>query len=520
MSGLWQAFRDAGLLPARAGEEPSIPSPEWGDDTLDVLLAIWRSSAGVCRGSAARSRERVVERLEQWRAHGARLTWGVPGASATVGKAWLGVRLAWWPNGVPRGRRIGLVSSRLGGDLGHRQSWFAALRTACLHLDVRHDLLLTARSITTQRFVRRAAELFGIRVVEITVGNEQKRASCHRWGQCVLARDPEGQESIPQVWLSPASSSLQPPEQSLVKLPVADRVVFALSERLIVLSARAQGNVARLVAHRLAAGNFPSASVYLALGPDLVAPRLAVPWMASGAVGWHLRAVPPADGGWIQPPWNMVRSRNRSAPIRKIPRRPDWSLLTHWTRQPSGPWPDQSADDYLDDLILDRGGVDHSALAALCRIVRTRELIATGTLIRGGVRMVCFTEVSLEELPRLRSFRSHLSRWDFEWYGICIDRTWIAARGGRPVRYGERDEWILLSAEERPYFQPRFSRTRGGRIIDWSIEREWRHAGDLSLDQLPAEAALVFVPEVGEARKIAPISPWPVIVLQPGASRY
>ncbi len=519
MSGLWQAFCDAGLLPDRPGDALCLPDPEWGCDVLDSLLTIWRSRERAGQGAAGRSRGRVVRRLEQWQSQGARLTWGVP--DSAVARSWLGSRLAWWPQGVPSGRRIGLVSSRLGRDLSQRQPWFAALRTACLHVDARHDHLVTARSITTQRYVQRAARLFGIEVFEIAVGEDGKVGSGRRWGRAVLASDPEQPVPRPRVSFAPLPASPQPSDAPfLVDLPLADRAVVALSERLIVLSARPRGNVQRLVDQRLRETGFSAASVYLALGPHLVPPEFALPWMASGAVGWHLHPPVSEQGDASPAPWNVARPRTRSAPIRKLPHRQDWSLLTHWTRQQAGPWPDQSPDDYLDDLILDRGGADHSALAALCRIVRTRRLLATNTLIRGGSRMVCFTEVPLEQLPHLRAFRSHLSRWDFERYGICIDRSWLEQSGGRPVRYGGPDEWHTLPEAERPYFQPRFSRNRGREPVDWSIEREWRHPGDLSLEQLPADAALIFVPEVGEARKIATISPWPVIVLPSGTSRY
>ena len=46
--------------------------------------------------------------------------------------------------------------------------------------------------------------------------------------------------------------------------------------------------------------------------------------------------------------------------------------------------------------------------------------------------------------------------------------------------------------------------------IDWTIEREWRHIGDLDLSQLPRECGLIFVPNYATARHIATVSSWPI----------
>ena len=82
---------------------------------------------------------------------------------------------------------------------------------------------------------------------------------------------------------------------------------------------------------------------------------------------------------------------------------------------------------------------------------------------------------------------------------------------GRPVRYGSRTELAALSPAERPYFQLRYSGRRNR--YDWSVEREWRHVGNLPLDDLPIDAALVFVPHRNAAESLLAVSPWPIVVL-------
>jgi hypothetical protein len=83
------------------------------------------------------------------------------------------------------------------------------------------------------------------------------------------------------------------------------------------------------------------------------------------------------------------------------------------------------------------------------------------------------------------------------------------------VRYGEELLWERLSEQERPFFQ--LSRTRGARqAMDWTVEREWRHIGDVALGRLPRDAVFLFVPSEAEARRLARISPWPVTVVTRG----
>jgi hypothetical protein len=84
------------------------------------------------------------------------------------------------------------------------------------------------------------------------------------------------------------------------------------------------------------------------------------------------------------------------------------------------------------------------------------------------------------------------------------------------VIYGDDRTWQQLSTAERPFFQLRISRSgRGAERIDWTLEREWRHIGDVDLRRLPSSAGLVFVPTHEAARQIAALSRWPVTVLEP-----
>jgi hypothetical protein len=143
-----------------------------------------------------------------------------------------------------------------------------------------------------------------------------------------------------------------------------------------------------------------------------------------------------------------------------------------------------------------------------------RRLIASARAIRGGTPVVSFTSIPLTELHRLRVFRPHRVRWDFQPYGICIRRPWLEQRETRPVRYAADQQWTDLSEDERPFFQLDHTRARrGGATMDWTVEQEWRHLGDLTLQELPSEEGFVFVPTPSEAQQLATVSRWPVVVV-------
>ncbi len=87
------------------------------------------------------------------------------------------------------------------------------------------------------------------------------------------------------------------------------------------------------------------------------------------------------------PWWNRTverrigaHNRPRESSLRK-----NWSYLVHWTRRQAGPWPDQSEQDYLRQLLFDFPAADRSARAALQRILTTQRIVATNRLTRSPV---------------------------------------------------------------------------------------------------------------------------------------
>jgi len=450
--------------------------------------------------------------MHQWLgtqlARGAQLE--LTGASPQEPGTWLGPRLVWYPRGNPAGRRIGLVSSRLGRRLDNQHAWFTVFRAVCGKLDRRRDVLLTASATTAERFVARAAELFEVRVLSLQLHRPSETIA--QWLKR-MRRDKDDPSGLHRAHLSPVLWDGAPPpehEASLVRHPLQDRALVALSERLLVFHLRRGGHLEQLVRARLAHATWPTTSVYVALGTGLVERELADELLDLGAVGWLVldtlaSRVPSARG-----------SRSTAvARLVPLPAADDWQFLTHCTREQAAGWPDQDERQYERELILEPAACDRSALGALRRILIQQRLIATTRVVRGRTPVVSFTAVPLLELPALRVFRPHLGRWDFEPYGICLRREWLAARGAQAVCYGDEARWQSLAERERPFFQLHRSRPRKSRAeIDWSVEREWRHVGDVDLSELPPEAGLVFVPSRREADQLAPLSRWPLTILR------
>ena len=175
---------EAGLWPA-AGGGPDLPLPP-GGDLLPAICRAWNECVAAADERGRNAASARAEALRQAQHSGAGLTWGVPGLDLARMTAWLGHRLVWWPDGVPEGRCVGLVSSRLGQELDRHKSWFAVLRTACMRLDPQQDLLVTAGTTAAQRFVQRCGQLFGLRTLSIEIDREDA-LSWRSWGRRVLA---------------------------------------------------------------------------------------------------------------------------------------------------------------------------------------------------------------------------------------------------------------------------------------------------------------------------------------------
>ena len=546
MSGLAEratrALQAAGFLP-KSARQLSLTVPS--GNLLPQLVDAWVSSNTA--SSAKRSR---IAWLAASSKLGSRLTVGIAGGSRFT--TWIGDRFIWWPRAVPRGRLVGLVSSRLPRRLDTQTDWIAALRAACVELNPASDVLLCAPSTTTGRFIKRFAVHSRL---QLLVLHEPRTTSIDGWlARIERAELPHKSGGSVSAFLSPLLSGGTPPPRSVRETPLRDRSIAALSDLLIALHLRRDSQTDRLVRARLRDLRYAGDEVRVALGRQLVPLDLAQDLAALGATIWSpldqavqdervtsrslcnsrlartkvryrcstLRGEKSTTRRAVQPiiePESCIITPQRKwnggrVSIVAPPGSDGWDYLTHCTRRLHGPWPDQSEEDFVDELILNPSKADRSPVAALRRIMAQQRIIATYATIRGPGSAVCFTAVPLLDLPQLRTFRPHRGRWDFEPYGICIRRSWLAQRGSQPVRYGEQPLWDALPDEERPFFQRAASHSkRTNRTMNWQVEQEWRHLGDVDLRELPASEGLVFVGTEREAREIVAISRWPVTVL-------
>ena len=372
-------------------------------------------------------------------------------------------------------RRVAIVMSRLPRLIDPQAVWLGGLRAALRRLRDQNDTLLIAEGTAGCELVCRGARRLGIAA----------------------------------EFASPVASEKNPEDASLGR----DDQVIQAADSVLALAIRTNGIIHNALRRRLMFGR----PVELLDLPGLQAAAARQDLIGRGASLWSASL---AD---LEPlcPDAGDSGRTGTGQVYEIvpfPRHGPWIYLSHTTRACPGPWPGETFDQYADSLLDRTSHADHSTAATLERIVRERRLRGSSGTIRGQHTAVCFTQVPLRDLPQLRQFRTHRSRWDFEAFGLCIRRSWLVERGARPVIYGNEADWQRLPEGDQPYFQwtaaPASSQesTAG---TDWSVEQEWRVAGDVDLNELPPDQAFIFVPDASTASRLSAVSPWP-ITLWPG----
>ena len=450
------------------------------------------------------------------------LTVGWPNRNAT--SSLLSHSIVWIPGheGSLDLRTTAIVSSRLGRELDRLDPLFFVLRTAVSQLNPERQRILTACGTSSHPYVRRCSQIFGVPLLQVmtaTPNAELVRWATNSWTMYSKLREENDGTGTLFCFVSNQVSTDAGKQQ--VQSPLRDAVEVLASDQLLVLHARQGGNLNRLIDFRLthSAANETPSHVYLSLGDDRLVPKnVAQPLMDEGAIGWFTtpkRTGSSADGLDNATPcpldWTNSAEAQTFAPIWHRLENQDRYLI-HCTRRAMGNWPDQSESEFLDELILGESSRDRSCFAALSRIVRMQRLLATSDSIRDSNAVVSFTSIELDRIAEVRTFRSHRGRWDFEPYGIAIERSWLIALGAREVIYGDDATWDAMSPDERPFFQ-KVSQNSGS--IDWSIEREWRVPCDVDLSGIARDRAVVFVPSIGEAELLRRVSLWPVVVVDP-----
>ena len=477
-------------------------------------------------------------------AAGAVVTLGLPWLSAQCSLRWLGSRLFYWPQGIPARHRVAIVSSRLRQRLDEESWWFDLLRTAVLRTDPTTDVLCAVAGTASHRFVRRAADLFGRSLLDFRVDPREQSVGddeIAEWlmtsagginldpasaiAEADLVAEPPITENYTRgkywpVCVSPPiaiPSVLSDSDESaastlaLFSQPIADRILFAVSDRLQVLRARPAGVIYSLLNLHVQDAERRKSLLMIASDSTGQLPSISseptgcvVPWLLKSRIREP------------ELPINRKRATTSDTDLRTIEvpvsfdsplsQPDDW--LLHWTRSTVGPWPDQDVQEFDDELILGCQSSDRSSLATLLRIVTEGRLWASSETIRGGIRVVSFTEVPLHEFRSRRTYRRHRRRYDFEPWGIAIRRDILAAAGARAVEYGDEETWETLPDAERPFFQ------NIGAGDGWTKdEREWRITDHVHLHELPVSAVAVFVDSAAAREILQMETQWQVLVV-------
>ncbi len=183
-----------------------------------------------------------------------------------------------------------------------------------------------------------------------------------------------------------------------------------------------------------------------------------------------------------------------------------WNSLTHWTRKTAYPWPGETKVDFYAAFDTKQNGYPRSGFHTLKRMLKQRRLIASNKLIRGNKGVVSLTECLPWELAKLVKWRPGLFRWTFEPYGIALNKAKLESFGARRVVYGEDYQFRFLQDEDIPFFQ-----SCGHGENNWREEKEWRHLGDMDLNQFEPEDVIIFVYTKEEAKELQNEFPFQVM---------
>ena len=125
---------------------------------------------------------------------------------------------------------------------------------------------------------------------------------------------------------------------------------------------------------------------------------------------------------------------------------------------------------------------DRSALATLLRIVIEGRLWASSEAIRGGFRVVSFTEVPLPEFRSRRTYRKHRDVMTLNHGELPFAVIILASAGARSSRIRRRRNMARTTNEA---VIDHFFKT-SGRGDGWTKdEREWRIVDHVQLNELP-----------------------------------
>ncbi len=363
---------------------------------------------------------------------------------------------------------IAVVSSHLGHNPILHRDVCRNLAQAMIQCRRRDAVLLVAAGSAIQPWAIRAAELFGVSVLQVVIGAEDAKSD------------------TPALRIQAADAAALP----------RDAAVIHLADRVDAVYVRRKGKIAQALLNRVSKLQDATTRVASTRLPKCAAKEL----IQAGAIGWV--RLPPT-----------LRQQGDVPPLVHKPTfEDDWmhqdgEWLVHCTRACDGPWPGQTESQYRDELLLGVDAPARTPVQTLQRIIRSRRLIASAIVSVKTHPVVCFSSVAIADLLIARAYRPHLKRWDYEPWGIAVRKSAAISLGVQEVIYGSaKDRNQILSAD-----QYRFQ--AAGQTFDWTNEKEWRLEGDLPLDAFATKDVRVFVANEAGKRLIETYCPWQISVL-------
>lgn len=367
-------------------------------------------------------------------------------------------------------------SSRRHKDLESQTIWFDYLRTALASVRRKKLSLISAKKTTCYPFVQRGAELYRIPFFDLEF---PKSDSINVWIDSLIGR--KLQESV--IYLSPDFLAAD-------QTGSADRMMMAFAKHIFVIAANKKGNTFSSSKGALKVSS-KDKSLFIANEEQLIEEAIRHELSEMGAVKWLLLGADSHNEPLVlKNESDNELDSSQFIPLAKWNESKDY--VYHCTRQRRGPWPEQSQQELIDQL-LTAEAESRAPCDVLVRIALMQKLIATNELNRAKVNVVCFTGRPLEEIKSMRVFRSHLSKWDFEPFGIGIRKSAFEKLGGRPVQYGSNESFDRMEETERPFFQLAVGQSNSQTAIDWTVEKEWRVMGDVDLEKIPKDEMVYFV---------------------------
>ncbi|HEX4209750.1 MAG TPA: hypothetical protein VHY56_05120 [Candidatus Binataceae bacterium] len=124
-----------------------------------------------------------------------------------------------------------------------------------------------------------------------------------------------------------------------------------------------------------------------------------------------------------------------------------------------------------------RASITASALDNLMTILSEGRIRGGSRMVLGGQPVVCFCDAPLAEL---RHMLVRANRRRYEPFGLAVDRRFAFQAGARPALYMSTDEAEQIIDAEEMWRVVTLDLERDP-PVDWTYEREWRLAGDLTL---------------------------------------